>query len=129
MNNALLNHGPVRTSLTDLGRGVIACRDIPSGSSIGEVTGAVAATPDEDNHYYMDIGDGRLLDPSEPFRYLNHSCDPNAVLHILVCEDSGAVLVHIAVTPAAFGFLSRWRNTSSPSPSGRPETNRCPVPM
>jgi len=25
----------------------------------------------------MDIGDGRVLEPEPPFRFVNHSCEPN----------------------------------------------------
>jgi len=27
--------------------------------------------------YCMDIGNGRVLEPHAPFRYVNHSCEPN----------------------------------------------------
>lgn len=34
----------------------------------------------------MDLGGGLSLDPSPPFRYLNHSCSPNCMLVLLQVE-------------------------------------------
>lgn len=65
-----------------VGRGLFAARRIHGEVCIGEVTGTVVPDDQTDiNHeYYFDLEDGTVLDPAPPFRYLNHSCEPNVAI-------------------------------------------------
>jgi uncharacterized protein len=47
---------------------------------IGQMTGKVITGDDYDPDYVVDLGDYGVLDPKAPFRYLNHSCEPNCEL-------------------------------------------------
>ena len=67
----------LRIGDTAVGRGVFARRRIPSGVVLGEITGDVLLDHPEDSSYVMELGSGKLLDPAPPFRFVNHSCDPN----------------------------------------------------
>ena len=67
----------LRIGDTDVGRGVFARRPIASGVVLGEIRGAVLLDHPEDSSYVMELGTGKLLDPAPPFRFVNHSCDPN----------------------------------------------------
>lgn len=67
----------VRIGPTRVGKGVFALRGYPALSIIGEITGKVVADPDYGTEYSYDFGDGYQLEPAPPFRYVNHSCDPN----------------------------------------------------
>ena len=42
--------------------------------------GTLIAGDDYDPDYVVDMGAAGVLEPSTPFRYLNHSCEPNCEL-------------------------------------------------
>jgi hypothetical protein len=63
-----------------IGLGAFAARNFRKHQTIGEVTGCFILGDDYDPHYSVDMGDAGSLDPDAPFRYLNHSCDPNCQL-------------------------------------------------
>jgi uncharacterized protein len=64
-----------------MGRGVFAERWFTEFEVIGEVHGEIIADLDYESRYCMDLGDTRCLEPSAPFRFMNHSCQPNCELH------------------------------------------------
>jgi len=72
----------LRIAETHVGKGVFARRRIPSGIVLGEIRGAILDDHPEDSSYVMELPGpaARLLDPAPPFRYVNHSCDPNCEL-------------------------------------------------
>ena len=57
------------------GRGVFATTDFVGGQAIGEVRGEYKPR-DYRSDYCVDFKDG-TLEPVAPYRFLNHSCDPN----------------------------------------------------
>lgn len=67
----------VRVGRTRVGKGVFARRRYLAATVIGEIQGDVIDDPDYGSRYCMDIGDGCVLEPHAPFRYVNHSCEPN----------------------------------------------------
>jgi hypothetical protein len=67
----------VRVRRTRLGKGVFARMPYRMDSVIGEIHGELIDGPDYGSDYCIDIEDGRLLEPAPPFRFLNHSCEPN----------------------------------------------------
>jgi hypothetical protein len=64
--------GPAR-----FGLGVFARRAIVADEIIGEITGKIIHKVGYGSEYCIDLDPGRVLEPAEPFRYVNHSCDPN----------------------------------------------------
>jgi len=58
------------------GSGVYAQQEFKRGDEIGEVRGRVVAGAGD--QYAIGLDDVHTLDPAAPFRFLNHSCDPNA---------------------------------------------------
>jgi hypothetical protein len=70
----------LRIAETHVGRGVFALRRIASGTVLGEIHGTILDDHPEDSSYVMELPGGRLLDPAEPFRCVNHGCDPNCEL-------------------------------------------------
>lgn len=60
-----------------LGRGVFATGKFRQGQVVGSVDGDIIADPAYDSDYCIEIDQGRSLEPATPFRYLNHSCQPN----------------------------------------------------
>src|SRR6185369_853163 len=70
----------VRVSRTKLGRGVFAERWFAASEIVGEIQGEVVDDIDYGSRYCMDMGDTRCLEPSAPFRYMNHCCEPNCAL-------------------------------------------------
>ena len=65
---------------TPYGKGVFATRTHRKGSTVGQMKGKVIPGEDYDPEYVVDMGDWGVLEPKAPFRYLNHSCDPNSQL-------------------------------------------------
>ncbi len=65
---------------TSLGLGLFAGRRFRADKLIGEVHGELIHDPDYSSAYGIDLGDDYTLEPAEPFRFLNHSCDPNCEL-------------------------------------------------
>jgi len=62
---------------TAAGMGVFSVRAHPAGGVIGEIHGDVIDDPDYDSPHCMYIWDNIVMEPHAPFRFLNHSCDPN----------------------------------------------------
>jgi len=60
-----------------IGKGVYAVRSYPDHSVIGEISGEIFSGKYTGTSYTFEANDGYQLEPSEPFRYLNHSCEPN----------------------------------------------------
>jgi hypothetical protein len=68
---------------SDLGRAVYSRLLFAPGDLVLEVAGDVITDPEHSSDYCMDLGHGRVLEPHEPCRLLNHSCEPNCELFIL----------------------------------------------
>jgi hypothetical protein len=67
----------VRIGRTRVGKGVFARKRYPATTVIGEILGDVIEEAGYGSRYCMDIGNGRVLEPHAPYRYVNHSCAPN----------------------------------------------------
>jgi hypothetical protein len=67
----------VRIARTPVGLGVFASRHYEADQVVGEIEGTIIDDPDYGSAYCMDFGDDRCLEPSPPFRFMNHSCEPN----------------------------------------------------
>jgi uncharacterized protein len=76
-----------RIGKSPLGRAVYARRQFRKGQKIGEIRGKVIDDPDHSSCYGIDLGPSRQLEPIAPFRFLNHSCEPNC--EIAYSEDDG----------------------------------------
>ena len=67
----------VRVLETHVGKGVYVVRPYPASSIIGEIKGKLTDDPNHGTEYTFDTNNGQQLEPFEPFRYVNHSCEPN----------------------------------------------------
>lgn len=67
----------VRIGQAAYGKGVYARRRFKKGATVGEVTGEVIEIKGYDSNYCIDLGGDRRLEPTAPFRFINHSCTPN----------------------------------------------------
>jgi uncharacterized protein len=65
------------------GRAVFARTDIPASTIVGSVTGRVIDDAEYASPYCIDLGGSLSLEPMAPFRYLNHSCEPNCQLYLV----------------------------------------------
>ena len=73
----------VRVEETHVGKGVFAVRPYPESAIVGEIKGEIVTEPKESTEYTFDFENGSQLEPFEPFRFVNHSCDPNCEFDIL----------------------------------------------
>lgn len=83
----------VKVAETRNGRGVIANAQFQPTETVGQIHGEVIDDPDYGSDYAIDLGPGLSLEPGPPFRFLNHSCDPNCSLVIHEEEDDDEVIV------------------------------------
>ena len=86
---------------TPCGKGVFSKRRFRRNQSIGRMDGQVVVDDNHDPDYCVDIGDVGVLVPGAPFRFLNHSCEPNCELVEWQTEDNKAeseVWVHATRT-------------------------------
>jgi hypothetical protein len=64
------------------GLGVFARRRFRREQAIGKIAGQIIRDPEYGSDFCMDLGDNLTLEPAAPFRYLNHSCQPNCeIIH------------------------------------------------
>ena len=68
---------------THIGKGVFATRGYPAGAVVGEIRGKQIRTSSDGSSYTFEFDEGVLLDPYAPFRYVNHSCNPNCEFQLL----------------------------------------------
>jgi uncharacterized protein len=77
----------VQPGPTHVGTGVFARRRLKSGMVLGEIFGQVCDDHPVDPSYCMELPSGKVLEPSAPLRFVNHSCDPNCELFYWFDED------------------------------------------
>ena len=61
--------------------------------TIAQVEGKRIDDPNYGSDYCVDMGGSMSLEPSPPFRYLNHSCDANCELVVFKGEEDSLFLV------------------------------------
>lgn len=66
-----------------MGKGVFAVRSYPATAVIGEITGTLDFHSAKGDEYTFDFDDELQLQPDEPFRFVNHSCNPNCEFDLL----------------------------------------------
>lgn len=69
------------------GKGLFAKKRFRPGQVIGELTGKFINDPEYGSDYCIDLGDDCSLEPGEPWRYLNHCCEPNCKLYLVYEDD------------------------------------------
>ncbi|MEY2936343.1 MAG: hypothetical protein RL033_7092 [Pseudomonadota bacterium] len=72
---------------TAAGKGIFARKTFRKSQIIGHMRGRLIMGDDYDPDYVVDMGELGVLDPMAPFRYLNHSCEPNCELMEWETED------------------------------------------
>jgi len=77
----------VTVRMTNYGRGVFAKRRFQPREMIGRILGRVIHDRHYGSEYCMDLGQGRALEPDPPFRFVNHSCQPNCGLGGFIAWD------------------------------------------
>lgn len=70
----------VAVMVTPVGRGVMTARPFEEGTIIGTLTGPVVCDASYESDYCIRLTDTLSLEVAPPYRYLNHSCEPNCEL-------------------------------------------------
>lgn len=70
------------------GKGLFASKRFRKDQIIGELTGKFINDPDYGSDYCIDLGDDCSLEPGEPWRYVNHACEPNCKLYLVFEDDA-----------------------------------------
>ncbi len=77
----------VRVAMAEFGYGVFALKSFQPEETVGRIAGETLDDPDHQSDYCIELDDGLSLEPYAPFRFLNHSCDPNCCLVQVDPED------------------------------------------
>ena len=80
----------VRVGPSPYGLGVYSLKPLAAGQRIGPIGGQVIDDPDYESDYAMELGEHTALEPSSPFRFVNHSCRPNCTLVTVTAKAAGA---------------------------------------
>jgi uncharacterized protein len=78
----------VEVRKTNLGNALFANKRFRTGQEIGIIEGKLIKDPDYGSEYCIALDPHTSIEPSAPFRFLNHSCEPNCELVTWVPEDS-----------------------------------------
>jgi hypothetical protein len=70
----------IRVANCAVGRCLLATAPIRKNTAVGQVRGKVIKSSEYGSEYCIDLSDGTSLEPTAPFRYLNHACEPNCEL-------------------------------------------------
>lgn len=70
----------IRVGPSPNGRGVFSITSLATREILGPIRGTVIVDAGYGSDYCMEIGNRSALEPTPPFRYLNHSCHPNCSL-------------------------------------------------
>lgn len=70
----------VRVGLALAGRGVFSAQGFKAEAVVGRLRGRFIDDPDYGSDYCIGLGEGLSLEPAAPFRFLNHSCEPNCAV-------------------------------------------------
>ena len=96
----------VRVGPSAYGLGVFALREFLPREVLGPIAGRVFQDDLYESDYCMELGEAGCIEPAPPFRFLNHSCQPNCrLLEIEVARRDGPpraelwLSVEIALAP------------------------------
>ncbi|MDX1927225.1 MAG: SET domain-containing protein-lysine N-methyltransferase [Pirellulaceae bacterium] len=73
----------LRIGRSPVGKAVFATRRIFDGTCIGEIEGEVICDDEYRSRYAFDLENGAQLEPAPPFRFVNHSCEPNCAFDLI----------------------------------------------
>jgi hypothetical protein len=86
----------VRVARTSVGKGVFAMKRILPCTVIGEIQGSLISEAHYTSDYCFDFEDGRQLEPAAPFRFVNHSCEPNCTFELCdIPNNDGSTSRHL----------------------------------
>lgn len=71
------------------GQGLFSTREFNRGQFVGWMEGQVIRDEMYSSEYCVDLGNGNSLEPGAPFRFLNHSCEPNCELYLIEADKQG----------------------------------------
>lgn len=82
------NHSEfVKVEETHIGKGVFSVRSYPASAVIGRITGTLIFDANYGSDYSFEVDEHVQLEPVAPFRFLNHSCEPNCEFDLLEESD------------------------------------------
>jgi uncharacterized protein len=79
-------HG-VRVGPAAFGLGVFSLRAFSAKEVLGPIEGQIYQDDIYESDHCMELGEIGCIEPDAPFRFLNHSCQPNCCLREYAVED------------------------------------------
>jgi len=65
---------------SSIGNAVYSRCHFEAEAKISQISGTIVDDATYGSSYCIGLDDGRVLEPAQPFRFLNHSCEPNCEL-------------------------------------------------
>ncbi|MGI9495953.1 MAG: SET domain-containing protein [Mariniblastus sp.] len=94
------------------GSGVFASRAFPATAVIGQIKGDLFQDQRLETEYTFQAAEGYQLEPSAPFRFLNHSCDHNCEFDWMTASDWKGDPESVAEESRGGLYLTALRNIS-----------------
>ena len=82
----------IRIGAAKYGKGVFATRPFATAETIGQVHGDIICEANYCSDYCIELFGDCSLEPSAPFRFVNHSCSPNCQFVQYDVEDEGEIV-------------------------------------
>ncbi len=82
----------LRIGRSPVGKAVFATRRIIDGTCLGEIEGQVIFDDSYASRYAFDLENGAQLEPAAPFRFVNHSCEPNCAFDLIGIDAASKTL-------------------------------------
>ncbi len=91
----------LRIGRSPVGKAVFATRRISDGTCLGEIEGQVIFDDTYASRYAFDLENGAQLEPAAPFRFVNHSCEPNCAFDLIGIDPTGTSQGNSELNPSA----------------------------
>jgi hypothetical protein len=91
--NVLFQDHGVRVGPSGNGLGVFSVRAFAVREALGPIEGQIFDDDSHESDYCMELGENGCIEPNAPFRFLNHSCEPNCSLQEFEIEQEDGTSV------------------------------------
>ena len=87
---------PVRVGPSEYGLGVFSLKSFTTDDWISQIEGEIIHDANYESDYCMSLGENSALEPTAPYRFLNHSCQPNcSLVEVEVEYDDGTFVTEL----------------------------------
>lgn len=120
------NNESVEIKPGSVGLGVFATVEFETGEWVGDMDGQIIEDPNYESDCCIYLEEDLSLEPIAPFRFLNHSCQPNCRLCYSPAEDDEPMTLWIETTEPVTPGMELTIDYSWPAEAAVPCQCGCP---